>query len=403
MQDFPSKTGKPPVAGVGDKIMRRRRFLFELDFGLQTEKLLIAALAQAGQNSQEQIDELRHLSDSEKLSLLRSLGSAANVLLSPIPGERFEQLAFPHFENDPSDQMPWQDVYAPPLHQPLHQSFAEFVAQRFADELKVHVQSYVELYTFGAAALERSIDGLAESWSLDWSARRHWMEHINRHYSGPGWATEPWVKIALSKELMEKLEMRAARLRVLEDRESPLEPVSLERCARLLIDGIEGYWQANRSELASEFRRDFLDGSKIACRIDDDGCICEVSRTWWQGRDCTRVLMRQEFQGPDGVLLESFVRREYDDDTFGGIVLTAAKELHELSSKPSDRRMFELMMEMVEDGTIPRVCHSVDELRAAFRKAHPDLVIVERAFERARGYLLEEYPELARKPGRPKK
>jgi hypothetical protein len=403
MQDVPDKTDKPPVAGVGDKIMRRRRYLFELDFGMQTDDLLIAALAQADQNSQEQTDKLRHLSDREKLSLLRSLGSVATVLLRPSPGERSEQLVFPDWVTDSSERMPWHDVYAPPLHQPLHRSFAEFVALRFADELKVHVQSYVELYTFGAAALERSIDGLAESWSLEWNARQQWIEHISHHYSGPGWATEPWVKHALSKELLQKLEMRAARLRVLEDRHGPLEPVSLERCARLLVDGIEGYWQANRSELASEFRRDFLDGSKIACRIDDDGSICEVSRTWWQSQECTRVLMRQDFQGPDGVLLESFVRREYDDDTFGGIVLTAAKELQELSLKPSDRRMFELMMAMVEDGTIPRVCHSVDELRAAFRKAYPELEIVERAFERARGYLLEEYPELARKPGRPRK
>ena len=402
--------GSAPAHDTWRERMRSRGGWFDLAYNWSIGKALGRMFDRVGYPDEVESERIARSSNRQKLALLRDLGSDERVVLKVSPSPGGESILYPPSRDDAGPAVPWADVYAPPGFQPLHRSFNVFVAERFCSELKRYLHSYVELYTFGAAVLERSVDGMVDSWELDEDSRARWTEHLERRYLSPVWTEEGWVKHSLSEELLSRMDKRAALWRAIEDRHAPAEPVALEACARLLLDGVEGYWTKNKADLSGAFRQAFLTGAKVAYTVSDDGKLSEVLRDWWQGGECTRLLHAGTFASDGGVLLE---RLGMAVETPGGAssveerVAGIASRIEVQSEGPgaavNEQRAYELLKLMVDDGSIPLESHTAKEVIAKFRSAHPDDDVSGRGLDQAVARLMLDFPELKAPRGRPRK
>lgn len=415
MNDVHQSSDRQAGSDVGNswhERMRSRGRKFNIAYRLPMWKALGRAFERAGGYPDEaELKRLAHSSDREKLTLLRELGSDERVVLKFSPASGTESILYPAPRDDFDSAAPWRDVFAPPGFQPLHLSLNAFVAQRFVAEIKRYLHAYVELYTFGASALERSIVGMVDSWELDEGSYIRWSDHIDQQYLSPNWAKEEWVAHNLSEDLLNGLERRAALCRALDDRHAPAEPVALEACARLLLDGVEGYWAKNKAELAGTFRQAFLTGAKVAYAVSDDGKLSEVLRDWWQGGECTRLLHARNFVNACGALLEKLgiageppgsAPSVEERVAFVASKLEARTEGHDVAERI--QRVYRFLLVMVDDGRIPRESHTEKALKAKLYEAFPDHGAADRNVEQAIALLMLAYPELKAGRGRqPKK
>lgn len=185
-------------------------------------------------------------------------------------------------------------------------AFSEFVNERFIDELSNHAEAFAKLCMRGDDALRRALGGTPYGdWQLDDEALEHWIDQIRRHYSHVPWPEDINVPAWISAELVEQLHRQnVVQAYVVEDRDGWVDPDPLVIAGKLMLEGVRGFWERNRTFLGNEFRRPFIQGRRLVARLEDDGSLRPIEKEWWQGRQCTEVLQSCNFELSNGVLLE---------------------------------------------------------------------------------------------------
>lgn len=186
----------------------------------------------------------------------------------------------------------------------MREVFEEFVSARYIAELQRYWRAYAQIEmplraTISEILLAADTDPYGSEEDYRVRIERRFRNAFQRELQG----ADPTRGYAdLYREHLRNVRNIEAIRRVEEDRVAPPSDVLL--CLDLLVDGCQGYWKQNSFELMAEFRREFINGSRKAFVLADDGSMPAIPPEWWRGKQATEAMESLEFDQPAGFIVE---------------------------------------------------------------------------------------------------
>ncbi len=205
-------------------------------------------------------------------------------------------------------------VFVPDGHRLIEAVFEEFVSRAYTEELVKHVDAYAQIIEYHENQIEEQDNRRGKSSS---SPDRNWVAEIKSRYSNKYQLPKTKLRNSQSETIRKRFDAannsdavklyhlrRAAGVRNFSEDEDIAGKSSRDECSSLVSGGAEGYFQRKIDEITANFRGEFISKKRFGITLAPDGTMNNIPAEWWQGRICSEILERLNFEHPDGVMLE---------------------------------------------------------------------------------------------------